>query len=147
MRARAARHPGGHSEPVLHVEALIARLLLWGGLLSIVLILLGLALYAGHGGFHGQVLQLHRVARPARQEHPAEVFVSLSDVLRGLGARPVDPLAVIALGLVLLLMTPVLGVALAIPGFLAAGDYRYTAIAGIVFAMLVVSVLLAGGAG
>lgn len=147
MRARAARRPDGDSEPVLHVEALIARLLLWGGLVSIVLILLGLALYADQRGFHGQVLQLHRVVRPGRQEHPPEVFVSLSDVLRGLGARPVDPLAVIALGLVLLLMTPVLGVALAIPGFLAAGDYRYTVIAGIVFAMLVVSVLLAGGAG
>ena len=132
---------------MLHVETLIARLLLWGGLLSIALILLGLALYAGHGGFRGHVLELHRVVRPERQDHPAQVFVSLADVLRGLKARPVDPLAVIALGLVLLLMTPVLGVALAIPGFLAASDYRYTAIAGIVFAMLVVSVLLAGGAG
>ncbi len=146
MSARVPRRPDEDREPVLHVEALIARLLLWGGLLSIVLVLIGLGLYASHGGFHGQV-ELHRVERPARQDHPSEVFVSLSEVLHGLTARPVNPLAVIGLGLVLLLMTPVLGVALAIPGFLAAADYRYTAIASIVFAMLVVSVLLAGGVG
>ncbi len=147
MRARTRHRSGDGGAPVLHVEALIARLLLWGGLVSIMLVLLGLAVYVGRGGFHGQVLEVHRVVRPAREDHPPDGFVSLGDVLRGLEARPIDPLAVIGLGLVLLLMTPVLGVALAIPSFVAAGDYRYTAIASIVFAMLVVSVLLAGGAG
>jgi uncharacterized membrane protein len=73
------------------------------------------------------------------------VFVSVAEVVRGLSARPIDPLAVTALGLVLLLVTPVLGVALAIPAFLARGDYQYAAIAAFVFAMLVVSALLAGG--
>jgi uncharacterized membrane protein len=41
----------------------------------------------------------------------------------------------------------VLGVATAIPGFLAARDYRYAAIAAIVLAMLIVSFVFAGGAG
>ena len=126
-------------------EQVIAHTLLWGGLLSLALVLLGLALDAGHGGFAGHVLELHRAVRPSRQGHLPEVFVSLAEVRRGLAAHPVDPLAVIASGLVLLLMTPVLGVALAIPAFLAARNLRYAAISAIVLAMLVASAFLAGG--
>jgi len=40
---------------------------------------------------------------------------------------------------------PGAGVAVAIPAFARAGDRRYAAIAGIVLAMLLVSLLLAGG--
>jgi uncharacterized membrane protein len=47
----------------------------------------------------------------------------------------------------LLLMTPVLGAALSIPGFLAVGDRRYATIAAIVLAMLVLGALLTGGVG
>lgn len=128
------------------VETLIARLLFWGGLTSGALVVLGLALYASHGGFtaHAQT-PLHAVA--SGPSHSPEVFVSLPEVIHGLRAHPPDPLAVIALGLVLLLMTPVVGVAAAIPGFLVAADRRYAAIATIVFAMLVLSGVLAGGAG
>ena len=68
-------------------------------------------------------------------------------VLRGLRARPVDPLAVIALGLVLLLITPMVSVAAAIPAFFGEGDRRYAAIAGVVLSMLLISLLLTGGAG
>ena len=146
MRARASRRSAPGKRRGLPVEALIARILFWGGLLSIALVLLGLGLYAAQGGFHAHVLALHRVVG-LDQAHPPGVFVSLPEVLRGLRARPPDALAVIALGLVLLLMTPVLGVALAIPGFLAAADHRYAAIATVVFTMLVLSALLAGGAG
>ena len=71
----------------------------------------------------------------------------MPEVLRGLRARPVDPLAVIALGLVLLLITPVVSVAAAIPAFLGEGDRQYAAIAGVVLSLLLTSLLLAGGAG
>jgi uncharacterized membrane protein len=128
-----------------NVEGLIARLLLGGGLLSIALVLLGLGLYAAHGGFEGHTLA--RIVRPDRDAHSTDVFVSFAEVAAGLTARPIDARAVIALGLALLLMTPVLGVAAAIPGFLAARDYRYAAIATVVLAMLVLSILFAGGAG
>jgi uncharacterized membrane protein len=147
MMARETRHsdegmpaPGG-------VERTIAHVLFWGGLLSIGLVLIGLALYAAHGGFAGHTLELRQLSASGRDAHPPAVFVSLSEVVRGLRARPVDPLAVIALGVVLLLMTPVAGVTLAIPSFLVAADHRYATIAAIVFLMLAVSVLLAGGAG
>jgi uncharacterized membrane protein len=129
------------------VEGLVARVLLWGGLLSIALVILGIGLYAAHGGFRGHALELHRAARTERHAHPPEVFVSLAEVFHGLAARPVDPLAVIALGLALLLITPVLGVTLAIAGFLADGDRRYAAIATIVLTMLVLGALLTGGVG
>ena len=108
---------------------------------------LGLILFIGRGGFERPVLEVQRLIRPGRGGHPPEVFVSVPEVLRGLRARPVDPLAVIALGLVLLLIMPVVSVAAAIPAFLAGGDRQYAAIAGVVLSMLLFSVLLAGGAG
>jgi uncharacterized membrane protein len=49
-----------------------------------------------------------------------------------------------ALGLVLLMATPGLAVAVAIPAFVAARDFRYAGIASLVLAMLLVSLLLAG---
>lgn len=143
MRKRVARHDDGR----LQVEGLVARVLLWGGLLSIALVVVGLGLYVGHGGFQAHVLDLHRAVRTERHAHSPEVFVSLAEVFRGLATRPIDPLAVIALGLVLLLMTPVLGAALSIPGFLTVGDRRYAAIATIVLTMLVLGALLTGGVG
>jgi uncharacterized membrane protein len=66
-------------------------------------------------------------------------------VLDGLRRHPMDPLAVTALGLVALMATPIVAVALAVAGFLRAGDRRYAAIAAIVLAMLVVSLAVAGG--
>ena len=42
------------------VEHLVARVLLVGGLAGLVLIALGLGIYAAHGGFHHQVLVLKR---------------------------------------------------------------------------------------
>ena len=53
----------------------------------------------------------------------------------------------ITLGLVLLLITPVVSVAAAIPAFFGEGDRQYAAVAGIVLSMLLISLLLAGGAG
>lgn len=143
MRPWVAHRPDGR----LPVEGLVARVLFWGGLLSIAFVVLGLALYAGHGTPHVDALDLQRVPRPERHAHPREVFVSVGEVLRGLAARPIDPAATIAFGLVLLLMTPVLGVVAAIPAFLAAGDRRYAAIGTVILAMLALGALLTGGVG
>ena len=72
------------------------------------------------------------------------VFVSIRQVVDGMRRHPVDPLAVSALGLVLLMATPGLAVAVAIPAFVAARDFRYAGIASLVLAMLLVSLLLSG---
>ena len=105
--------------PVFAVEHLVARVLLVGGLLGLALIVLGLGLYAAHGGFHGHVLAL---TRPGAEPAPPGVFVSLRQIVVGL--RQWDPLA--------------------IPGFLLAGDGRFALIASLVLTMLLVSLLLAG---
>jgi uncharacterized membrane protein len=123
------------------VEYLVARTLLAGGLLGIALILAGGALYAVHGGFHHHAVHL---TRPPGAP-PAGVFTSVRQVLDGLRRQPMDPLAVTALGLVGLMATPIVAVALAIPAFLRVDDRRYAAIAAIVLAMLVVSLAVAGG--
>jgi len=128
------------TRPALAVEFLVARVLLVGGLVGLALIVLGLGLYAAHGGFHQHVLLLNRPAGEA----PPGVFTSLRQIGVGLRHRPVDPLALSALGLVLLMATPGAAVTLAIPGFLAARDFRYATIAALVLAMLLVSLLLAG---
>lgn len=120
-------------------ERLVARVLLVGGLLGITLIVIGLGFYASQGGFHAHVLRVDRLVPGA-----PGVFVSVRQVVDGMRRHPVDPLAASALGLVLLMATPGLAVAVAIPAFVAARDYRYAGIAALVLAMLLVSLLLAG---
>ncbi|HKW90680.1 MAG TPA: DUF1634 domain-containing protein [Methylomirabilota bacterium] len=123
------------------VEQLVARALMVGGLVGIALLLLGSGLYAAHGGFDQDPLHLTRPSGAA----PPGVFTSVRQVVNGIRTRPVDPLAVTALGLVVLMGTPVLAVALAIPAFLRAGDRQYAAIAAFVLTLLLVSLTLAGG--
>jgi uncharacterized membrane protein len=147
MMARGTRHPDEGTPAPGGVERTIAHVLFWGGLVSIGLVVIGLVLYAAHGSFADHTIDLRQLSVSGRDAHPPGVFVSVAEVVHGLRTRPVDPLAVIALGIVLLLMTPVAGVTLAIPSFLAADDHRYATIAVIVFLMLAVSVILAGGAG
>jgi len=127
--------------PVFPVEHLVARVLLVGGLLGLALIALGLGLYAAHGGFQSHVLALHP---PGAGATPPGVFRSIRQIVVGLRQRPIDPLAVGALGLVVLMSTPGVAVTLAIPGFLLAGDGRFALIATLVLTMLLVSLLLAG---
>jgi uncharacterized membrane protein YfcA/uncharacterized membrane protein len=138
-----ARHPPAlmPERPVFPVEHLVARVLLVGGLLGLTLISLGLGLYAAHGGFQGHVLAL---SPPVAGATPPGVFRSLRQIAVGLRQRPLDPLAVGALGLVVLMATPGVAVTLAIPGFLLAGDGRFALIATLVLTMLLVSLLLAG---
>ena len=121
-------------------EHLVSRILLCGGLLGIGLVLLGLVLYAAHGGFRHHVLDLRR--QPAVQ--PPGVFVSVRQVADGLGHRPIDPLAVSALGLVVLMVTPAAAVVTAVPAFWWTGDRRYALIALVVLALLALSATLAG---
>jgi len=135
---RAPRPRPGH---VPSVEHLVARTLMVGGLLGVALILLGGALYGAHGGFHDHAIQLIRQPGAA----PPGVFMSVRQVVNGIGTRPMDPLAVTALGLVALMGTPIVAVALAVPAFLRAGDRQYAAIAAFVLTLLLVSLTVAGG--
>jgi uncharacterized membrane protein len=128
---------------VAGVERIVARVLMWGGLLSVSLVLGGLAIYALQGQpSPGGVAQS---LRDQQAHHPVEVFTSLGDIRRALFRRPPDGLAITALGLACLLATPVTAVGLAIPAFWREGDRQYAVIAAIVLSMLLVSLVLAGG--
>ena len=129
------------------VERVIAHVLLWGGLLGGLLVVLGLILFAGHGGFQRPVLEVQRLIRPGRADHPPEVFVSVSEVLRG----PEGPA-----GRPARRDCPRAGVAAdhargergrGDSRLSGEGDRRYAAIAGVVLSLLLTSLLLAGGAG
>ena len=132
---------GPRSGRVASVEQLVARTLMIGGLAGIALLLLGSGLYAAHGGFRQDPLHLTRPSGVL----PPGVFTSVGQVVGGIRARPIDPLAVTALGLVVLMGTPIVAVALAIPAFLRAGDRQYAAIAAFVLTLLLVSLTVAGG--
>ena len=125
------------------VEILIARILTFGGLFSVTLVLAGLLIYAAMG--HPQAREIVRVVHNREAGRAVDVFTSLGDVRRALTQRPPDALAVTALGLVCLLVTPVVGVAAATVAFWRAGDRDYAAISGIVLGMLVLSFALAAG--
>lgn len=129
------------------VEILVGRVLFWGGLLSITIILLGLGLYADRGGLRVDPGGLAQLLQYRQGEDPPEVFTSVPEIARGLSHRPIDPLALDALGLTLLLATPVLAVAVAIPAFVWAREYRYALIASAVLIILVVSFFVGGRGG
>ena len=126
------------------VERVVARALAWGGLLSVSLMLGGLVVYASQGQPH--VHDVLAVVRHRQAGRAVDVFTSLGDVRRALRQRPPDGLPITTLGLVCLLMTPVAGVALAIPAFWREGDRQHALIAAAVLAMLLVSFAAAGGA-
>jgi uncharacterized membrane protein len=114
------------------VERAVARALLWGGVFSVSIMLGGLALYAVQG--HPHARDAVRVMHNRQAGRAVDVFTSLSDVRRALGQRPVDALAVATLGLLALLATPMVGVAVA--SFWRQGDRQYALIAAAVLAML-----------
>ena len=126
------------------VERLVARVLFWGGVLAIALMVVGLAGYAIRAGAHGGRLSVAGETT-GRTGAAAGVFTSVSQVGAGLRRRPIDPLAVAAVGVLVLLATPVAAVIAAIPAFRLAGDRRYAVVATVLAAVLVIGLLVGGG--
>jgi uncharacterized membrane protein len=147
MNEESASTPAHGPHGDTGAERLVSRVLLWGGAASVALMLVGLVLYVAHGGFHAGTADFERIVRRREEGQPPVVFVSVREVARGVLHRPPEPLALIALGILMLVLTPVAGVATAIPAFARAGDRDYAIIATIVLGVLAVSFLLAGGAG
>jgi uncharacterized membrane protein len=129
----------------MRVERMVSRILLWGGLLGIALMLLGLVGYAVRVGARDEALNPVRLTTTARASGAAHVFTSVGEVVAGLRRWPPDPLAIAAVGVLILLATPVMAIAAAIPTFLLEGDRRYAVISIILASVLVVSLLMGGG--
>ncbi|MFB0840796.1 DUF1634 domain-containing protein [Paenibacillus oleatilyticus] len=118
-----ARKESGRSIAV--VELRISQYLRAGVLLSAAVILLGLVLFLilGDSGYPGRTF-------PAR----------LPEI--GQGLLQLKPYAVILMGLLMLILTPVFRVGISILVFLKEKDYLYAGISLLVFLILIVSFLL-----
>jgi uncharacterized membrane protein len=115
------------------MDRIISVVLRGGVLLSAGLLILGAALY------------LVRVLWGGAPAKPLSFPHTLGDVFYGLGHG--DPVAILALGLIVLLLTPVARVLISIFAFARERDWLYVGITALVLLILLVSFLLgAGGA-
>lgn len=127
---------------VEHGELLLSHLLRAGVLISAAVILLGLTMLFAPGPQTGYFNQgLSGLIGYPPQAGGAPVDRSLTEVLAGLQVG--EPDAVISLGLLLLIATPIVRVAASVLLFLAQRDYRYVAIT--LFVLIVLLIALRGG--
>lgn len=122
---------GANDEIVHRTELVISNVLRGGVLLSAIIISAGVILF------------YLRAAQSAHglPDHPYPH--SLAEVMSGLTQG--NPIAMIALGLLLLLSTPVVRVAVSIFAFAVERDWRYVVITTLVLAILIASFLLGKG--
>ena len=128
--ARAAREAREHL--VRQAELMISYVLRGGVLLSALIILVGLVSFYLVYGSSGQ--------RTAQNTSFPRSLAAL-----GQGLAHADPLSVVTLGLIVLLATPVVRVAVSIVAFGLERDWRYVAITTTVLIILVASFLLGKG--
>jgi len=117
-----------------HVELFIGNLLRWGVIVAAVVTLVGGAMFlllhgatvADYHAFHGQ----------------PNALTSLTDVARN--AWKLQPTAIIQLGLLLLIATPIARVALSLVAFAKQHDRTYIVVTAIVLCLLLYSLTGAG---
>lgn len=123
------------------IQKTVGRVLLGGGLLSLVLMVSGALVYVAQGA--PDAAAIVGAVHAGQRGVALDVYPTLGALGRALVRHPPDGLALTALGLVCLLATPVVGVALAIAAFWRHGDREYTVIAAAILTMLLVSFALA----
>jgi uncharacterized membrane protein len=126
-------------------ERVVSRVLFLGGVLSVAILVVGLVMYALTGA--GHTPDLYRSLRHQTAGHPAAVYATLGEIVHGVLMDQPDPIAVLALGLVVLAATPVAALVGALVTFARTGDRDYAVIAAIVLVVLLVSFTLSGGLG
>lgn len=125
--------------PTVHrVEQIIARLLRWGVLVSLCLMLAGTLVSFFHSHRYGNT-----------HEDLAVLLEKGGDFSRSLrwlvdGLRALRGQALIVLGLGLLIFTPILRVAVSIVAFIVERDKTFVLITSVVMALLVLSFMLGG---
>jgi len=118
------------------VEIVISNLLRIGVVTSMLVIVVGTMIsFIRHPEYLSQPPALQRLTTPG-----AAFPHTLRDVLHGL--REGRGQSVVIVGLMLLIATPVIRVAVSILGFIYEGDRRYVVITTIVLALLVLSFVL-----
>lgn len=125
-------------------EVLASRILFWGGVASILLMALGIVGFAARGGLSDSGVPGATIGPLGRQVgHPAipagPVYTSVAEVARAWRQWPIDPLALVTTGTLLLLVTPLVGVVAVFFVFIVGGERRYAGIAAVLIAALLVS--------
>jgi uncharacterized membrane protein len=141
MTAGKPERPSESMEPLTWMELLISYVLRVGVLLSAAIILAGVLLFAVRQDTGYARVLPHRLPELLsfhQMSGPGYFPTSLAEVWRGaLGGKPYG---IICLGILLLIATPVLRVALSVIFFLAQGDWLYVGITLFVLAVLLVSI-------
>ena len=120
-------------------ELIASRIFFWGGVLSMLLMTLGIIGFAVRGGLNAEFVAVSRRAETQPQGRAPDVFTSVSEVTRALGRWPVEPLAIVTAGILLLVATPFVAVVAVFVVFARAGDRRYAGIAAALIGALLVS--------
>jgi uncharacterized membrane protein len=126
-------------DPQHPMEVWISRVLRTGVLVAAGIILIGLALFLVRGPQAGEPATLQALIGDGGRTVP----VSPAGLARDIGAG--QPIAVIQAGLLVLILTPVVRVAMTLLLFLAARDRAFVAITGGVLAVLLLGLLGFGG--
>jgi uncharacterized membrane protein len=124
--------------PSVHVmEVWISHVLRWGVVLSAVVVLVGAALFLFRGPGASDPHSLHDLVHGLYTNRS-----SLSDTVSGV--KDHQGLAVVDLGLMLLILTPVVRVGMTFVLFLAQKDWAFVAITAVVLAVLIAGLSGAG---
>lgn len=146
MTPPGSARPADGRESITRMELMISYILRGGVLLSAVVILCGIALaaatrntgYASIQPHHlPDILSFHAAAGPGY--FPTAPTTVLRAALDG------KPYAIIGLGMLLLIATPILRVALSVVFFFAQRDWLYTTVTVFVLAVLLVSLIIGVG--
>ena len=121
------------------VEILISNLLRFGVIISLCVVIFGTIITFVH--HHEYVSQQSSLGPLTSKE--AQFPATLGGVMRGL--PEFQGRAIVLLGLLLLIATPVMRVAVSIFAFVYETDYRYVIITAVVLVLLILSFVLGGG--
>jgi uncharacterized membrane protein len=113
---------------VIDVERAASRMLLFGGAVAVVLMVAGLVALEVRAARTAHPLDVAHVAANRAAGRSVDVFVSLPQLARALRRRPVEPVAIITVGIVVLLATPGVALLVALRGFARQRDREYVAV-------------------
>lgn len=126
----------GTAAPRRRAELIISRTLRWGVGLSISIVLLGVVVsFLNHPEYISSHIELNRLTHPGAAKPQ-----TLGSVIRGAAAFRGE--AIIALGLLVLIATPVVRVAVSVLTFVEERDRTYVAITTTVLLLLLLSFVL-----
>jgi uncharacterized membrane protein len=123
-------------------ERAVSRVLLLGGFLAVALMIGGLVALEIRALRTAHPLDIAHVVENREAGRSVDVFVSMPQLGRALRRWPPSALAVIAAGIVVLLVTPAVGVVAALAAFVREGDGRYVVICAALLLALVVGFFL-----